>query len=1123
MLIIVLAYISLLLFIALRADRSGGWRWGNRARSIGYALSLSVLCTSWTYFGAVGTAVRSGWDFLPNFLGPIIALTVLAPIWRRVAASTKRENVGSVADFIASRYGKSRPLGALIACVAIVGALPYIALQMLSLSKAATLLVGGKETPALVTPLIVAALALLAIVFGARRPTLTQHNRGLTQVVTLEALVKLAGLVTVAVVAARLITVHPDFAQEHWGPLRGWPHIDATFLISTLLCTVTMFTLPRVFHLGFVTLGDEGDVRTGQWLFPLYMMIWAAAIVPIAAAGTALNYRDPDLIVLSLPLENAGTAVTMLALLGGFSAGAAMVMVEAIALSAMISNELILPWIARRGWSQWPFRDVGRTILLVRRLSIVAVLTLGYLYFLRMNVAADLSHLGFASLAASAQLAPALIGGVVWRRGHARGAFWGVIGGMAVWLVAVAAPQLELSSLSAFALVGPASRSSSDLAIVGSLVLNGIIYITVSIVSTPRLQDAIQANAFVGAGVRRQVSSRRELGGTVGDLRGLLERFLGPIDATRGLQDFARSYGGKLADEEAISPPVARAAERMLAGAIGASSARNVIALALASEEDGAADVGDILDEAASAVHFSREVIQAALDSLEQGVSVVDRNLRLMAWNQRYVELFSHQAPDVYIGKPIQELMMQIVSDRARLPLDQAQMRSEERLAAMRRGDPVSVEHEWPDGRILRIVGRGLSTGEYVTSFSDVTEARLAARTLARLNEELEDRVGTRTRQLTDTNAALEQAKELAERVMAAQDRFIGAASHDLMQPMHAARLYLGAALGTGTSGKVRQLVVSADHSIEAADRLLKALLNLSRVEVGGIEPEIAPVHLGSFLAALGVEFQPIAAEQQLDLRVAATSAWGLTNADLLRSALQNLIGNALRYTRQGRVFVAVRRDGDGLRIEVRDSGPGIAADARELIFREYTRLPAPNNGASGTGLGLAIAERICIALGHRLTLRSEPGRGSTFAITLPRASPRPSVDPETAGVAKLRSLRVLCVDDQRDVLEAEVTLLQQWGVQACSAPSVEDALALNGTFDVVLADYHLGTGLNGLDLLRSMAPLVRVRVLVTANASETIREGAERDGILVLRKPISPASLRALLLHASQADMPAS
>jgi Na+/proline symporter/CheY-like chemotaxis protein len=1116
MLVIVLAYISLLLFIALRADRSGGRRWGHRARSVGYALSLSVLCTSWTYFGAVGTAVRHGWDFLPNFLGPIIALTLLAPIWRRVAASTKRENVSSVADFIASRYGKSRSLGALIACVAIVGTLPYIALQMLSLSKAATLLVGGKDTPSLVTPLIVAALALLAIVFGARRPTLTQHNQGLTQVVTLEALVKLAGLVTVALVAARLIIAQPNFAPEHWGKLQGWPHVDATFLISTLLCTVTMFTLPRVFHLGFVTLGEEEDVRTGQWLFPSYMIVWAAAVVPIAAAGPALIQGDPDLIVLSLPLEHAGSAVTMLALLGGFSAGAAMVMVEAIALSAMISNELILPWITRYGWSQWPSRDVGRTILLVRRMSIIAVLTLGYLYFLRMNVAADLSHLGYASLAASAQLAPALIGGVLWRRGHARGAFWGVIGGMAVWLAAVAAPQLELTRLSALAFGDAASRSSFDLAIICSLVLNGLVYIIVSLASTPRLRDVIQADAFVGAGLRMEASSRRQLAGTVGDLRGLLERFLGAADATRGLQDFGRNYGRELADDEPISPPVARAAERMLAGAIGASSARNVIALALASAGGGTADAGHILDEAASAVHFSREVIQAALDSLEQGVSVVDRDLRLVAWNRRYLELFAYRAQDVYIGKPLEEVI-QVASHRAGLTQDQAQARSEERLAPMRRGEPVMFEGEWPGGLILRVVGRRLSTGEYVTSFSDVTEARLAARTLARINEELEDRVSTRTRQLTDTNAALGKAKELAERVMAAQDRFIGAASHDLMQPMHAARLYLGAALGTGTSGKARELVTSADHSIEAADRLLKALLNLSRVEVGGIEPEIVPVDLGSFLTALGVEFQPIAAEQQLELRVAATSAWGLTNPDLLRSALQNLIGNALRYTPRGRVFVGVRRDGGGLRIEVRDSGMGIAADARELIFKEYTRLPTPHKAASGTGLGLAIAERICLALGHQLSLRSEPGRGSTFAITLPRASPRHSTQPETCGKEQFRSLKVLCVDDQPDVLEAGITLLQQWGVQACSARSVEHALALDETFDVVLADYHLGAGLNGLDLLRSMEPVAAVRVLVTANASEIVREGAERDGILVLRKPISPAALRALLLHATR------
>lgn len=372
------AYVVVLLAVAWRADRVRFLPGHNVVRGVCYALSLSVLCTSWTYFGAVGLAIRSGWGFLPNSLGPIIALTLMWPVWRRVALTAKRNNVGSVADFIASRYGKSRPLGALIACIATVAALPYIALQLMALSKATAIILGSPAAPPAATLAIVVTLAGLAILFGARRPTLTQHNRGLTQVVTLESIVKLAALVTVAGLAILVLRRSP--APLHWGTLGRPPVIDSTFLVSTLLCTVTMFTLPRVFHLGFVAFEEINDLRIGRWLFPAYMVVWAAAIVPIAVAGATLGMADPDTVVLGIPLLHGGSAIAAFAFLGGFSAGAAMVMVEAIALSAMISNELILPLLALDRWRAAAGADVGAVIVKVRRWAIVGILALSYAY-----------------------------------------------------------------------------------------------------------------------------------------------------------------------------------------------------------------------------------------------------------------------------------------------------------------------------------------------------------------------------------------------------------------------------------------------------------------------------------------------------------------------------------------------------------------------------------------------------------------------------------------------------------------------------------------------------------------------------------------------------------------------
>lgn len=1101
---VMVAYVVALLAVAWHADRFRFLPGRNVARGVGYALSLSVLCTSWTYFGAVGLAMRGGWGFLPNSLGPIIALTVLWPVWRRIALISKRENISSVADFIASRYGKSRPLGALIACIAIIGALPYIALQMMALSKATAITLGSTSPPPLATLMIVLTLAGLSILFGARRPTLTQHNRGLTQVVALESLVKLGALLTVAGLA--IVLLHRPNIPPHWGTLRSLPVIDSSFVISTMLCTVTMFTLPRVFHMGFVTFEEINDLKIGRWLFPAYMGLWAAAIVPIAVAGATFGTPDPDTVVLSLPLQHGGSAIASFAFLGGFSAGAAMVMVETIALSAMISNELILPLLARNQWGAAHGQDVGALIVNVRRAAIIAILALSYVYFLRMPADADLPRLGFASLAASAQLIPALIGAVVWRRGHARGAVWGIVGGMTIWLLTIAAPQLGFGRI--FADAGSV-RAVFDIGVCMSLVVNLAIYIGVSLISRESLIDRIQANAFLADSSSALARGHRELSGTIGDLRDVLQRFLGSTEAALGLADFGKHRGRHLRDDEIVTPAVARVAERMLAGAIGASSARIVIALALAGNERDATDVSHILDEAAHAVHFGREIVNTAFNSIDQGISVVDGDLRLVAWNDRYVELFQYPTAEVYVGKPLAELMGQSVL-RLGMSAQDREAAVEERLGPIRRRERQLFERKWPNGMVIRVVGRPLASGEYVTSFTDITEVRAASRALAQINEELEERVQERTKELAEANA-------LAERVMTAQNRFVAAASHDLLQPLHATRLYLGAARdGLSDNERIRQLLLHADLSIEAADRLLKALLNLSRIEVGGVAPEFSSVDLGSLLTALKREFDPLAQTNGLDLHVARTAAWARSNPDLLRSVLQNLISNAIRYTPRGRIFIGVRPEGRALRIEVRDSGPGIASEARELIFREFTRLPETSTGSTGTGLGLAIARRICTALDHKLAVRSQQGRGSVFSITLPRAEAIGSETSRRSGAKALDGLRVLCVEDKPDVLHAQQILLEQWGVIVMTARSFEDASRPSASFDVVIADYHLGAGPDGLDLLEQLqAPAVH-RLLLTADISDAVRERADRLGVTILRKPATPGSLRSFLTHAA-------
>lgn len=1114
---LVLAYLGVLLLVGWRADHRSPTMVNPRRRALTHSLSIAALCTAWTYFGAVSLASSDGWAYLGYFLGPLLSITVLFPLWQRIAVASKRENVASIADFLSSRYGKSRPLGTLVACVAMIGVLPYMALQLSMLSLAWSTITG--EPSAGITPLIATVLAGFAILLGARRPSLTQHNRGLLQVVALESILKITGLLALAGLAVMLIFRAGPGALSAT-PFSNPPPLGLGFFVATVLSMMTDFVTPRQFHINFVALEDVNDLKTARWVFPLYLVVWALAVLPIAAAvgiaGPQLGL-NPDMLVLGLPMQHAGVTLSALVFLGGFSAGAAMVMVEIIALSSMISNELVLPVLARTRWRVDSTMDVSKAIVRTRQLIIVLVLLLAWGYFMASDPEARIGRLGTTSSVALAQLLPALIGAVLWRRGTARGAFCGIAVGMTVWLYLIALPQLPMveGTWLAAGTFSPFSGNGRLLfngGLVLSLSLNLACYIGISLFTRLRLVEVIQANAFIAPISAGVGSTARALGGTVGHLRLLVEQFLGREDARRAFDEFRHASGRPLRDSDQVDPAVARAAERMLTGAIGASSGRNVIALALAGNDRRPSDIGDILDEAAHAVQFSRDLLQTTIDNLNHGVTVVDAELRLVAWNARFLDLFGFQPADIYVGKPLEE----VVRDRLEaigLATDEVRRRITRQLQPIRDRVAHNIEVEWRPGIIIKVTGAPVGSGEYVTSFSDISEIRAAAEALRQSNEALESRVRDRTRELIAVNAALIEANAVAESASQSQARFIASASHDLLQPMHAARLFIGAAADTLPAGiPARDLVRKADQSIDAADRLLRALLNLSRLEAGGGPPEFSRVDCRTLLETLRREFAPLAAAKGVRLRVAATTAWVLSDQDLLRSVLQNLISNAVRYTAQGAILIGCRRDRAGIRIEVRDSGPGIAEEALPLIFKEFSRLPSGAAASPGAGLGLSIVERICRALGHRLDVRSAIGRGSTFSVVVPAARDGATAGEDAITPGLSPALRVLCVENEPSILQALEALLGGWGIHIDTASSGEAALTRTGRWDAVLADYHLGDGMTGLALLEAMADRADAHVLITANPDEAVIRLAEERGVVALRKPVSPDRLRALL-----------
>ena len=508
-------------------------------------------------------------------------------------------------------------------------------------------------------------------------------------------------------------------------------------------------------------------------------------------------------------------------------------------------------------------------------------------------------------------------------------------------------------------------------------------------------------------------------------------------------------------------------------------------------------------------------LIRATLDHVDQGICIFDARQQLVGWNARLRDLLSPPIQLLRVGTGFAALV-----EHFRHALVFQTASGPDRLVAwVGRGEhrpPLTLELRARDGLFLHVFGQEMPDGGFVISFSDVTAERNATAALQAANESLEHRVAERT-------VALEAALEEAKRANASKSRFVAAASHDLLQPLSAAKLFLAAAENAdgadGQQATIRQ-VRSAFDSVES---ILGALLDISRLDSGNASVNLSEFPLARVLDRLGQEFAEIARRKGLDLRIVGSGAVVRSDASYLRRIVQNLLANAVRYTVHGKVLLGIRRVGSSVRIEVWDTGPGIPDAAREMIFREFQRLDAPQRSDDGMGLGLAIVERACALLGHRLDLVSVPGRGTGFRVEVPLVDvahvlPDDRARTLEAPPARPSGLVALVIENDEAVRRAMATLLEAWNVGVLDVAGADEALALLEDIgiapDVILADYHLGSGTNGLgaiDAIRERhGPIAAF--LITADRGAALFDRCADAGIPVLKKPVEPARLRALL-----------
>lgn len=1165
--VLALLYVGVLFYIANWGERHAGDHLLRKYGGVLYSLALAVFCTSWTYYGAVGTAVTQGWDYIPIYLGPILVFVFAQPFLFKLLYVAKKQNIASITDFISARYGKRKNIALVTALLCVVVVIPYIALQLKAVASSYQVLLGPELTDSDVpwwqdtAWFSAVAMMVFAILFGTRKVTLTEQNRGVIVAIAFESLVKLFALTCLALMTYFLLL--PEHIPlmtftEHASSLKAAENDETwlAFLTKTVLAMAAIFLLPRQFHVGFVENVDHRHLKQARFWFSGYLVIVTLVVLPIALAGMYLFPEQrflADSFVLLIPEQSGWHTLSVLVFIGGFSAATSMIIISTLALSIMISNDVVMPTILRRPSSQQLKKDYSGLILLVRRAMIITVMLLSYGYYALFARNYELAETGLIAFALAIQLAPAVVGGLYWRHGNAFGVYSGLAVGFLLWFYCLMVPQLAMAgvlpmtllqeglfgveALKPTALLGLQMDSLSH-GVIWSLGMNLACYLLVSLAMKVSLKDRLQAAAFVKPTLPFEHKEHpvKKLRIQSKDIITLLERFIGAHRTGEVMGEFRRRYPNQ--DETLMwaSPELVAFVERELAGVIGAASALAVVSAVTEGRQLELEDVVTLFDDTTQAIQFSRKILFSTLEHLSQGVSVVDSELKLVAWNKAYLELFDYPEGMIRIGRPVAE-MVRFNAERGLFGSGVAEEQVNKRIAHMQKGTTHVFQRVRPDGSVIEMRGNPIPGGGFVTSFTDITEHVRAVQQLAEAKQHLEQRVQERTQRISEMNQELMQevhrrsqteqellqAKAEAEAANASKTRFLALASHDILQPLNAARLFTAALQNDQLDEKQQRVVNQLDNSLKATEELIATLLDIARLDDGRLMPKKQTVAISMLLQPLVDEFSLLAQQKNVEIRSRFADWQVESDSTYLRRIIQNILSNAVKYTKQGKVLVSCRRRGGQLLVQVWDTGPGVAEQELTRIFDDFYRVDSSARGQQGVGLGLGVVQRMARLLGHQLEVRSVVGKGTVFNLWLPLSLQRRellSVPSAPLVGATLPKWTVYCVDDDQSNLAALQLLLEQWKLgQVQSYVHAEQLLAQAATLtkpDLLILDYQLGQDWTGLRLYRQLQSIWGEvpGILVSAAPEPDLAARAKEVGLLFLAKPIKPAALRAGINH---------
>ncbi len=1059
----------------------------------------------------------------------------------------KRQNLTSIADFIAFRYDRSPKIAITVALIALAGTVPYIALQLRAISTSFDLLTGTFQSGISTAFVVTVVLIVFSILFGTRQIAASKQNQGLVLAIAFSSVVKLFALTIVGIFATFFVfDGFADLAAQQQSH-RLFTEDNSVYLAvaQAILGAITIFVLPQQFHMMMIENHHPDELKTARWLFPLYFILINIFVLPIAIAGLVTfpgGSVDADTYVLTLPLFFQQAWLGIIVYIGGLAAATSMVIVSAIVLSTMISTEVITPltlkfkWFTKAGAPQF-----SGLLLKQRRLAIAAILLFAFAFERSINQQSHLASIGLLSFVLLSQFAPAIIGALYWRKANGKGALTGLIVGSLVWfftlLLPIIAPNLAWIQEGVFAItwLKPTALFGLDFldltshGVFYSLISNIVCFVAVSLLTHRSVGEKLQADIFIRKSQRK---FERKL--STEDLYSLLLRFIDK-DAADALMKVAKSNPINL-DTEPLN--LVEYTRLQLSGVLGSASTRMVMKAASTSEKMPLEDVVSIVDEANQMFRFNRELLQSGVENIEQGISVVDADMRLVAWNQRYIHLLDYPKGFVQAGLPIETLLKHNIARGIISGHYNSEQMIAKRIAHMKNGDSHHFQRKMPNGMVLEIRGQSMPGGGFVSTFSDITAHIEAEKALLKANENLEKRVESRTEEL-------QKAKAEAEAANSSKSRFLAAASHDLMQPFNALSLFTSMLKKKVQGDELVALAEHIDDSLNVVEALLSDLVEISRLDNSSEKIEKSQFALDDLLNPLKNEF--IALTEQADIDFSYQFSQCVVHSDkrMLRRIIQNLLSNAVHYCddkrgdkagMRNRILLGIRRTKTMIRVEVWDNGPGIALAQQKAIFREFERLEQ-NREIPGLGLGLAISERIAQLLGLSIVLKSEVGKGTCFSIEIPRVSATEvavvnlqannklkvnkvlDALAETSPDKPFNNVVVLLIDNDELMLTAMASQLIDWGCRVVTAhdqPSCQLALADGKTLpNIIIADYHLDYGQNGVDLVVAMMTAQQWRqpaIICSADPSESVRQHTSDAEFLFLRKPVKSLALKRMM-----------